>query len=213
MPNLLKLALVCLPLCLPAAVHGQAVLNPPFGLRWGDSPEKLIDWISRHSLDTNIFLPGDQPAIRVLKASPRKGFLPGTQASRASEVEARFIAGRLFEVTVHYRDPEASAVQMESRFAKLRQQVTAEYGQLTTNKQGRETDNKFSTRTRSYHREPVQGLFLMLVFTEIEDLLRKQREARFSISYRNDNFRLEMQRKLEAPPAPDPTPALPPAGP
>ena len=95
MPNLLKLTLACLPLWLPAAAHGQAVLNPPFGLRWGDPPGKLIDWISRHSLDTNIFLPGDQPAIRILKASPRKGFLPGTQAS---EVEARFIAGRLFEV-------------------------------------------------------------------------------------------------------------------
>jgi len=189
-------------------LHGQAVLDPPFGLRWGDSPEKLIDWISRHSLDTNIFLPGDQPAIRVLKASPRKGFLPGTQAS---EVEARFISGRLFEVTVHYRDPEADAAQMDARFAKLRKQVTLEYGDLTTNKQGRETDNQFSTRTQSFHREPVQGLFLLLVFTEIEDLLRKQREARFSISYRNDNFRLEMEKRLAAPPGKE-APGAPPPG-
>lgn len=194
MAHLLKLLLASLPLWLPAALKAQAVLGPPFGLRWGDSPEKLIDWISRHSLDTNIFLPGDQPAIRILKASPRKGFLPGTQAS---EVEARFIGGRLFEVTVHYEDPEAGPVQMETRFAKLRQQVTAEYGELTANKQGRTTDNQFSTRTRSFHREPVQGLFLLLVFTEVEDLLRKQRETRFSISYRNDNFRKEMERRIE----------------
>jgi len=206
---LLKLLLACLPLWLPISLRAQAVLSPPFGLRWGDSPEKLIDWISRHSLDTNIYLPGDQPAIRILKASPRKGFLPGTQASM---LEARFIGGRLFEVTVHYDDPEAGPVQMETRFAKLRQQVTTEYGELAANKQGRTTDNQFSTRTKSFHREPVQGLFLLLVFTEVEDLVRKQREARFSIAYRNDNFRKEMEKRIDGA-TKSPKPTKPPGGP
>jgi hypothetical protein len=32
----------------------------------------------------------------------------------------------------------------------------------------------------------------LLVFTEVEDLLRQSKEARFSLVYRNDNLRLEL---------------------
>ena len=31
----------------------------------------------------------------------------------------------------------------------------------------------------------------------LEDLVRKQREARFSIAYRNDNFRKEMEKRID----------------
>ena len=83
--------------------HGpRRLLEPPFGLRWGDSPEKLITWASRHSLDVTISLPGDQPGLRILKIEPRKGFLPETQAGA---VEGRFLGGKLYELTVHYFDP------------------------------------------------------------------------------------------------------------
>jgi hypothetical protein len=50
----------------------------------------------------------------------------------------------------------------------------------------------------SFHREPVQGLFLLLAFTEVEDLLRESKEARFSLIYRNENFKNEVQKELEA---------------
>jgi len=174
----------------------QAVLEPPFGLRWGDSPEKLITWASRHSLDVTISLPGDQPAMRIMRIEPKKGFLPDTQAGA---VEGRFLTGKLFELTVHYFDREASANVMESRFEALRKQVALEHGALLTNQQQRAVEDQFVTRTQSFHREPVKGLFLLLAFTEVEDLLRKSKDARFSLIYRNDNFRNELAKELKGP--------------
>ncbi|MES2924340.1 MAG: hypothetical protein V4819_22505 [Verrucomicrobiota bacterium] len=174
----------------------QAVLEPPFGLRWGDSPEKLITWASRHSLNVTISLPGDQPAMRVLRIEPKKGFLPETQAGA---VEGRFLTGKLYELTVHYFDPEASAPLMESRFEALRKQVALEHGALLTNQQRRTVEDQFVTRIQSFHREPVKGLFLLLAYTEVEDLLRKSKEARFSLIYRNDNFRSELLKEVKQP--------------
>lgn len=175
---------------------GQGVLEPPFGLRWGDSPEKLIVWASRHSLDLTISLPGDQPGLRILKIEPRKGFLPDT---KAGAVEGRFLGGKLYELTVHYFDKEASADLMESRFEELKKQVTTEHGVLMANQQQRSVEDQFVTRTQSFHREPVKGLFLLLAFTEVEDLLRKSKDARFSLIYRNDNFRKELLQELKKP--------------
>ncbi len=174
----------------------QAVMEPPFGLRWGDSPEKLITWASRHSLDITISLPGDQPGLRILKIEPRKGFLPET---KAGAVEGRFLSGKLYELTIHYFDAEASADLMKARFEQLRKQVTAEHGKLLTNQQQRSVQDQFVTRTQSFHREPVKGLFLLLAFTEVEDLLRKSKDARFSLIYRNDNFRKQLEEELKKP--------------
>ena len=175
---------------------GQALLEPPFGLHWGDSPEKLIAWASRHTLDVTITLPGDQPGLRVVRIEPRKGFLPET---KAGAVEGRFLAGKLYELTVHYFDREASADLIESRFDELRKRVVAEHGALLTNRQQRVVEDQFVTRTQSFHREPVKGLFLLLAYTEVEDLLRKSRDARFSLIYRNDNYRKELSEELKKP--------------
>lgn len=180
-------------------LRAQAVLEPPFGLRWGDNPEKLITWASRHSLDVNISLPGDQPALRVVRISARKGNLP---EAAAQAVEGRFHTGRLFEVTVHYRDPAASADQMEARFNKLKLELTGEYGPLSANRQDRTIKDDFATRSLSFHREPVKGLFLLLAYTEVEDRLRKSREATFSLLYRNDNLRQDLEKLLADPPPP-----------
>ncbi|QTN32956.1 hypothetical protein HZ994_11690 [Akkermansiaceae bacterium] len=183
--------------CMLLAVSGlsaQAILAPPFGLRWGDSPEKLISWSSKHSLDLNIFLPGDQPGLRVLSVRRKKGFLPD---SAASAVEGKFLNGGLYEVTVHYSDPEAGAEAMEGRFEKLRKQLTTEQGPLVANQQRKLVEDQFVTRTQSFHREPVRGVFLLIAWTEVEDLLRKSKEARFSLIYRNDNFRDELAKRAE----------------
>lgn len=197
MPTLcwwLRLLLAAVALGGPAA--GQALLEPPYGLHWGDSPEKLITWASKHSLDVTISLPGDQPGLRVVRIAPRKGFLPDT---KAAAVEGRFLAGKLFELTVEYVDPEASATVMEKRFAGMRKDLTTRHGTLRPNQQQRSVEDQFVTRTESFHREPVKGLFLLLAWTEVEDLLRKTKEARFSLVYRNDNFRKELQDALRAP--------------
>lgn len=175
---------------------GQGILEPPFGLRWGDSPEKLIVWASKHSLDVTITLPGDQPAMRVMKIAPKKGFLPDTQASA---VEGRYLGGKLFELTIHYSDADASSDVMQARFEVLRKQVSLEHGSLLPNQQQRSTEDQFVTRTQSFHREPVKGLFLLLAFSEVEDLTRKSKDARFSLIYRNDNFRNELLKELKNP--------------
>ena len=189
----------CLAILLVAAgrLTAQAVLEPPFGLRWGDSPEKLIDWAARHKLDVTITLPGDQPPLKVLKIQPRKGMLPDSQAAA---LEGRFLSGKLYELTVHYFDPEASDDLMTARFEQLRRQLTAQHGPLTANRQQRTVVDKFATKTLSFHREPVKGLFLLLAFTEVEDLLRESKEVRFSLMFRNDNYRSELQQTLEVPP-------------
>lgn len=134
--------------------------------------------------------------MRVLKIEAKKGFLPDSQAGA---VEGRFLGGRLFELTVHYFDPEASADLMESRFAALKKQVTTQHGPLLTNQEHKAVADQFVTRTQSFHREPVKGLFLLLAFTEVEDLLRKSKEARFSLIYRNDNFKTELLKELKSP--------------
>jgi hypothetical protein len=191
------LTLAAMFLCLAAGhAAAQAVINPPFGLRWGDSPEKLIAWASRHSLDLTITLPGDQPGLRILKIEPHQGFLPET---KAGAVEGRFLGGKLYELTVHYFDKDASADLMEARFEELRKQVALEHGKLLTNQEQRSVADQFVTRTQSFHREPVKGLFLLLAYTEVEDLLRKSKDARFSLIYRNDNFRKELQDLLGKP--------------
>ncbi|RYD39964.1 MAG: hypothetical protein EOP85_15050, partial [Verrucomicrobiaceae bacterium] len=131
-------------LLLAGQAVAQAILEPPFGLRWGDSPEKLIVWASRHSLDVTISLPGDQPAMRILRIAPKKGFLPETQAGA---VEGRFLGGKLYELTVHYTDDTATADLMESRFEALRKQVTQEHGTLLANQLRRTVEEQFVTRT------------------------------------------------------------------
>ena len=183
-------------LSVTAQALAQALLEPPYGLHWGDSPEKLIVWASRHSLNVSISLPGDQPAMRIVKIEPKKGFLPETQAGA---VEGRFLAGKLYELTVHYFDPEASADLMETRFDALRKQIISEHGALLTNQQQKRVADQFVTRTQSFHREPVKGLFLLLAFTEVEDLLRKSKEATFSLIYQNNNFKNELLKTLKAP--------------
>jgi hypothetical protein len=169
-------------------INAQSVLEPPFGLHWGDSPEKLIQWATRLALDVTISLPGDQPALRVVKIQPRKGNLPETEASG---VEGRFFAGKLFELTVHYQDSEASVDQMEARFLALRKQISQERGQLLADQQLSVINDQFVTRTQSFHREPVKGLFLLLALSEIEDVLRKTKCTKFSLIYRNENLKTE----------------------
>ncbi|MEO0018607.1 MAG: hypothetical protein RLZZ522_1890 [Verrucomicrobiota bacterium] len=179
----------------------QALIEPPFGLRWGDSPEKLIAWAGRHALDVTLTLPGDQPGLRVVRIAPRKGLLPGT---KAAAVEGRFLAGKLYELTVHYADRDASAELMEARFDELRRQLTKEHGAFLANQQQRSVEDQYATRIESFHREPVKGLFLLLAFTEMEDLTRKSKEVRFAMIYRNDNLKGELQKELDATKPPPP---------
>ncbi|WP_386817799.1 hypothetical protein [Luteolibacter algae] len=130
--------------------------------------------------------------MRILNIKPRQGLLPG---SPASSVEGKFLNGGLFEMTVHYSDPSATVDMMETRFEKMRKQITLEQGTLLPNQQRKIVEDQFVIRTQSFHREPVRGVFLLIAWTEMEDLLRKSKEAKFSLIYRNDNYKMELAKK------------------
>ncbi|HEX5789639.1 MAG TPA: hypothetical protein VFY13_00735, partial [Luteolibacter sp.] len=170
---------------------------PPYGLRWGDSPEKLISWAQEHGYDITTTIPGKQPGLRIIRIAPEQGLIA---QSKASAIEGRFLAGRLYEMTVDYSDPAAGAEAIATRFEELKRQITREYGPLLANQQQRSVNDQFATRTESFHREPLKGLFLLLAYTEVEDLLRKTKDARFSLIYRNDNFRKELEAALQEKP-------------
>ena len=74
--------------------------------------------------------------------------------------------------------------------------LAVEHGPLLAYQLRRSVEVQIVTRTQSFHREPVKGLFLLLAFTEVEDLPRKSKDARFSLIYRNDNFRKELMETL-----------------
>jgi len=170
--------------------RAQALLQPPHDMRWGDSPEKMIQWAARHAMDVHIAMPGDQPDLRIIRIVPAKGFIP---ESEVRSVEGHFLKGRMFEFTAHYEDPEAPYEVMMTRFDDLRRSLTTEHGTLLANRVLREVDDGFVIRTRSFHREPVKGLFLLLTLTTIEDPARGSR-ARFSLVYRNENLKAELEK-------------------
>lgn len=175
---------------------GQAILKPPFGLSWGDSPEKLVTWAQNHDLNVTITVPGKQPGLSLLRISSDDGFLPD---HKATAIEGRFLGGRLYELTVDYSNPGENAEKTLERFEALKRETAREYGKLKPNQQQRKVADQFVTRTESFHREPVRGLFLLLAYTEVEDLLRETKSGRFSLIYRNDNYRKELEAAMAKP--------------
>jgi len=171
--------------------RAQAILHPPYNMRWGDSPEKMIQWAGRHHMDVHITMPGNQPDLRIVRIQPAEGFIPDT---RIRSAEGRFLHGRMFEFTAHYEDPEAPFEVMMTRFEELRRNLSAEHGAMLANRALREVDDGFVIRTRSFHREPVKGLFLLLTLTTIEDQARASR-ARYSLVYRNENLKAELKER------------------
>lgn len=140
-------------------------------------------------MDVRITMPGDQPDLRIIRISPAKGYIPETNV-RA--VEGHFLNGRMYELTAHYEDPEAPFEVMMSRFEDMRRTLATEHGAMLANRVLREVDEGFVIRTRSFHREPIKGLFLLLTLTTIEDPARGSR-ARFSLIYRNENLKAELK--------------------
>jgi hypothetical protein len=168
-----------------ASSHAQSLLAPPFGLKWGDTPEKLFDWAERQKLDVTLSLPGHQRDERHVTIKNSKGNLPSHDAS---SLEARFNKGRLYEVVVNYSDPKMSFDLAKLKFGEAKRALTTQYGQLKLSSKKRDTTrDNFTTDATSYHLEPVSGLFLMLSYTEVRDSLRNTRKATFSIIYHNDN--------------------------
>lgn len=178
---------------ISSLANGQERLDPPFGLCWGDSPEKLILWASRLALNVTITLPGDKPTLRILRVASNSGNLPDTEVSA---VEGRFLGGKLFELAVHYDDPSVPADQMANRFTKLKRQISTERGAMLLDQQGKNVIDNFTIQTLSYYREQTKGLTLLLASTLIKDELRKDDRFRFTLIYRNENLRSDTEMTL-----------------
>lgn len=166
-----------------SGLYGAEPLQPPFGLSWGDSPTRLVDWAVRTKLDQVIKAPADRPRLKVLMVSPAKGTLPGHDATT---LEARFMDGELFEVALHYNYPGKNALFVRTRFAALKKILTQRHGPFKLGARGRdEPRDGITTRSTAYQIEPAPGRNLMLVLTEVSDSKRADSSARFSVVYHN----------------------------
>ena len=160
-------------------------MPPPFGMQWGDKPDKMLDWAQAKKLDAVIKIPGLHPELREIRVSAVKGPLPGTQVYA---LEARYHWGALFEVTVHYGAPGMKPKAVKADFVKLKLELAAKHGVFVANNKQDRKEGGLVRRSLSYHVEPVAGLMLLMAYSEVEDVLRKKASARFSLLYRNENI-------------------------
>ena len=166
-------------------LEAQAILAPPFGLHWGDTPDKILDWARDKHLDVHLKIPGDRPEIREIRVSSLKGSLPGHEAYA---LDTRYHLGKLYEVTLHYGAPEMKVSKVRADFEKVKRVMSTKHGKMLPDNKQEKKSGGLIRRAVSYHVEPVSGLLLLIVFTEVEDTVRKKTTARFSLLYRNENI-------------------------
>ena len=177
---------VIITLAISQGAHAQAILSPPFGLKWGEAPQKFFQWAESQQLSINIDLPADKPDERHVTITNGGKTLPN---HKATSLEARFRKGRLFEVSLHYQLESQSYEVARSQFYEAKRSLTAKHGSFKlTHKKRNILPNDFTVNEQSYHIEPVAGLFLMLSYSELRDNLRKAQKATFSVVYHNDNL-------------------------
>lgn len=158
-------------------------LAPPFGLEWGGSPARLVDWAKRFELDLLVRAPGKDPELSVLLISSAEGSLPGHEAT---SLEARFRNARLFEVGVHYAYPGRSVAFVESRFVELKRILALKHGEFRLGGQQKDVKDGIATASQAYHVEPAPGYLIVLARTEVTDGKRGDKAMRFSVVYRSD---------------------------
>ena len=186
MSGLTKFFICCLIVSgVASKSNGQALLTPPFGLQWGDTPDKVLDWASDKKLDVTVKIPGASPELRIIRVESASGPLPQHQAYA---LETRYHHGKLFEVTVHYGAPGIDPKRMKADFNELKSALTLKHGILSPNNKQDKNEGGFIRKSVSYHVEPVKGLMLLLVFSQLEDTVRGKHSARFSLIYRNQNI-------------------------
>lgn len=174
-----------LPVVPVAPVAQAGVIQPPFGLHWGDSPGGLIDWAARFKLDVLVKALGDRPRQKSLIISPREGTLPEHEST---SLEAHFIDGRLFEVSVHYTYPGKKTDFVKGRYFALKNLLTKHHGPLAFNGRKKEAAQGIETISEAYHVEPRPGNLLLLAMTEVRDIKRGDSGARFSLLYHNEDI-------------------------
>ena len=186
MSGLTKFIFCCLIVSGGASgANGQTLLAPPFGLQWGDTPDKILNWAADKKLDVTVKIPGASPELRIIRVESASGPLPQHQAYA---LETRYHHGKLFEVTVHYGAPGIDPKRMEADFNELKSALTLKHGIFSPNNKQDKNEGGFIRNSVSYHVEPVKGLMLLLVLSQLEDTVRDKHSARFSLIYRNQNI-------------------------
>ncbi|MGB2402173.1 MAG: hypothetical protein ACPIA7_02050 [Akkermansiaceae bacterium] len=168
--------------------HAQEVLLPPFGLQWGGDPEKLLEWVSEQELQATTMASGSDPKIKTIRVESTSGSLPNDEAHA---LDARYHDGKLFEVLVHHGLTHIDSKYTVNYFNELKSSLAVKYGMFSPNNK---QQNKIGGRVRksvAYHVEPVSGLLLMLVLSELKDVDSGKHSARFSLIYRNQNIILK----------------------
>ena len=169
---------------LVPSLSAAEALPPPFGLAWGDSPTRLVDWAVRTKLDQTVKAPAEKPRLKILMISAAKGALPGHDAS---VLEARFMDGQLFEVALHYSYPGRKADFVRGQFVELKGILTRRHGAFKPSGNLRDSPRDgIITRSTAYQNEPATKRSLLLVLTEVTDAKRGDAAARFSVVYHSD---------------------------
>jgi hypothetical protein len=162
----------------------QAV-DPPFGLKWGAPPAGLVDWAARFKLDVLVKALGDRPRQQILIISARKGSLPSHEST---SLEAHFVDGRLFEVSVHYTYPGKSTDFVRARHDALKALLSKKFGPLKFNGSKKSSSDGIATVSEASHAEVGEGIMVMLALTEVRDTKRGDAAARFTLLYRNERI-------------------------
>ena len=163
-------------------LSGQALLKLPFGREWGEAPTGLLQWAGKVELDVFVELPAEDPDLQVFLFKKKGGGIP---ALDAHSVEARFHKDRLYELTINYEFAGEAPDEVRRRFHKMKKALEEGRGEFRLNGRAQSSDDSFLTREESFHYETAPGVFLLMAYSSVEDLLRKTGEGRFSVIYHN----------------------------
>jgi hypothetical protein len=168
--------------------YAQEVLLPPFGLQWGEQPEKLLKWASEQQLDATTMISGSDPKIKIIRVESTSGSLPNDEAHA---LDVRYHESKLFEVSVHHGLTHSDSKYTVNYFNELKSSLAVKYGMFSPNNKQQSKVGGGVRKSVAYHVEPVSGVLLMLVLSEFEDDQSGKHSARFSLIYRNQNIILK----------------------
>lgn len=176
-------ALVSWMILTSACVGAGEAISPPFGLTWGDSPARLLDWAARMRLDQTVKVPADRPRLKILTIGSPGGTLPEHDASM---IEAHFLDGLLTEVTLHYTYPGRPAPFVRGKFAELKRLLATRHGAFQPAGVNRTREDGIAKESEAFQLHVGRGSHLLLALTEVRDLKRGDAAARFSVVYHHD---------------------------
>lgn len=166
---------------------GQGVADEalplPLELQWGGNPTRLMALADRFGMDKTVKTPGKDPRRMIVEVGPEKGSLPGHEAT---SLEARFIGGKLYQLTVHYTYPGRKTDFVRARFLELKKGLSLRHGKFRFDSEDKSAADGITTLSESYHIAMAEGRMLMLALTEYRDEKRADSNARFSVIYHNE---------------------------